>query len=255
MEWLLLALTAGGAATYTARRVQARRADRKAQADMLDEMRRLAGEDVTVFGEQLRRLGDRVAGRRLDGDAHQDYQTALDAYERGKWDAPRMSDPDQISRLVDTLATGRYALACVYARIEGRPPPDHRLPCFFNPQHGPSARDVMWTSARHGSRIVPACTRCATQVAAHEKPEVRTIRVGSRTVPYWEAGASLSPYSRGYSPAASTSTGAMVSWMYTAPDPAWGSHGVGGGGSFNGGGGFDGGGGDGGGGGGDGGGF
>lgn len=248
MEWLLLALTAGGAGTYAARRLTARRADRRAQVEVLEQLRRLADEDVTVFGEQLQRLDNTLAGRALDPSAQHDYQTALDAYERGKWDAPRMQHPDEISRLVDTLATGRFALACVQARLAGQARPELRVPCFFNPQHGPSARDVMWTTARHGSRFVPACVRCATQVAAREKPEVRTVTIGSRTVPYWEAGASLGPYGRGYFPA-DTAGGAMVAWSYTAADPGSGFHGAGhDGGAFSGGfdGGFDGGGGDGG---------
>jgi hypothetical protein len=252
MEWLLLALAAGGAATWTARRLSSLRADRREQAVVLDQMRRLGDEDVTVFGEQLQRLDRTLAGRPLDPSAQHDYQTALDAYERGKWDAPRMQHPDEISRLVDTLATGRFALACVHAWIEGRPRPELRVPCFFNPQHGPSSRDVMWTTARRGTRIVPACSRCAAQVAAREKPEVLTVDVGSRRVPYWEAGASLDPYSRGYFPADATAAGAAVAWIHAAPDP--GSFGGGfdgtghdgGSGGFDGGG-FDGGGGDGGG--------
>ena len=225
MEWLLLALTAGGAVTYAARRVTARRADLRAQAEVLDQMRRLADEDVTVFGEQLQRLDHMVAGRPLDPSAQQDYQTALDAYERGKWDAPRMEHPDEISRLVDTLATGRFSLACVHARIAGKPLPEFRIPCFFNPQHGPSSRDVLWTTARHGTRKVPACTRCATQLAAREKPEVRTVKIGSRIVPYWEAGASLDPYSRGYFPADNAAVGAALTWIYIQPDLGSGSHG------------------------------
>jgi hypothetical protein len=243
MEWLLLALAAGGAATWTARRVTSVRAGRREQAVVLEQVRRLADEDVTVFGEQLQRLDRTLAGRPLDPDAQHDYQTALDAYERGKWDAPRMQHPDEISRLVDTLATGRYALACVQARIEGRPRPELRVPCFFNPQHGPSARDVMWTTTRHGTRLVPACSRCATQLAAREKPEVLTVEIGSRRVPYWEAGASLDPYSRGYFPADPTAAGAAVAWIHLAPDT--GPLGSGGwshdGGGFGGVGGFDGG--------------
>ena len=240
MEWLLLALAAGGAVTYSARRVTAARADRQAQAMVLDQLRRLAEEDVTVFGEQLQRLDQAVAGRGLDPGAQKDYQTALDAYERGKWDAPRMEHPDEISRLVDTLATGRFSLACVHARIAGEPRPEFRTPCFFNPQHGPSARDVLWTTSRRGSHMVPACTRCATQVAAREKPEVRTVEIDSRTVPYWEAGASLGPYSSGYFPADTMAAGATATWIYAAPNVGYDVGGLGGGG--HGGGGHDGGG-------------
>ena len=249
MEWLLLALAAGGAVTYSARRVTTARADRQAQAVVLDQLRRLAEEDVTVFGEQLQRLDQTVGGRGLDPGAQQDYQTALDAYERGKWDAPRMEHPDEISRLVDTLATGRFSLACVQAKIAGEPRPEFRTPCFFNPQHGPSVRDVLWTTSRRGSRMVPGCTRCATQVAAREKPEVRMVEIDSRRVPYWEAGASLGPYSRGYFPADTTAAGATAAWIYMPPDigsaPHHGGHDGGGfgGGGYDAGGGFDGGGG------------
>lgn len=236
----------GGAGAYGAQRIRAARADRRERAEQLDGVRRLADEDVTVYGEQLQRLGDEVADHELDADTRRDYQTALDAYERAKWDAPRLHQIEEISSLVDTLATGRHALACVRARIAGESVPELRVPCFFNPQHGPSAREVMWTSTRHGTRRVPACRLCAARVAAHEKPEVRTVRIGSRTVPYWEAGAAFQPYSRGYFPADVAGV-ASVAWLFAIPDPGW--YGFGGvgqdPGSFGGfdGGGFDGGGG------------
>lgn len=252
MEWLILLLAGGGAGGFAWTRVRAARDERREQAEQVAQVRLLADEDVTVFGEQLQRLGDRVADHPLDQDARTDYQTALDAYERAKWDAPRLAHPDEISALVDTLASGRYALACVRARLAGQPLPELRLPCFFNPQHGPSARDVVWTTARHGTRRVPACLRCATQLAAHEKPEVRTVKIGSRTVPYWDAGASVGPYSRGYFPADGATVAYSMVWMYTVADPGvvmghgGGSHDAGGfgfdGGGFDGGG-FDGGGG------------
>ena len=253
MEWLLLALAVGGGGTYAASRLTTMRRERRQRAEELEQVRQLADEDVTVFGEQLQRLGDSVADQSLDTAARTDYQTALDAYERAKWDAPRLQKADEISSLVDTLATGRYALACVRARVAGEPVPELRVPCFFNPQHGPSARNVMWTSPRTGTRTVPACQRCAAQLAAREKPEVRTVQIGSRKVPYWEAGAALQPYGRGYFPA-DVAGATAVAWAFTVPDVAYygdfggyGGH-DGGGGGFGDFGGFDGGGGDGGGG-------
>ena len=179
---------AGGAGAYAASRVRTARGDRRERAEQLEEARRLADEDVTVFGEQLQRLGDLVEGHELDEETRHDYQLALDAYEHAKFDAPRLREVDQISSLVDTLASGRYSIVCVRARLAGEPVPEMRLPCFFNPQHGPSSRNVMWTSPRTGTRTVPACSRCATQLAAREKPEVRTVSIGGRRVPYWEAG-------------------------------------------------------------------
>ncbi|WP_432479194.1 hypothetical protein [Nocardioides sp. GXQ0305] len=253
MEWLLAIAAAGGAGVYGVRRLIAARDDRRQRAVELEQVRKLADEDVTVFGDQLRRLGDTVGERTLDEVTHTDYQTALDAYERAKWDAPRLSHIDEISTLVDTLATGRYAMVCVRARLAGEPVPELRVPCFFNPQHGPSARDVTWTSPRIGTRRVPACTRCATQLAAREKPEVRTVQIGTRRVPYWEAGARFHPYSQGYFPSDAAAGGVAMAWIYTAPDlgsaPYMDHTGYGGdvGGIDFGGGGFDGGGGDGGG--------
>jgi hypothetical protein len=248
MEWLMVLAfgAAGGAGAYVASRVRTSRTDRREKAEELEQVRKIADEDVTVFGEQLQRLGGLVDGHELDEATRADYQIALDAYEHAKFAAPRLRAVDEISALVDTLAGGRYAILCVRAGLAGEPAPERTLPCFFNPQHGPSARKVMWTSARTGTRTVPACGRCATQLAAREKPEVRTVRVGGRTVPYWEAGATFHPYSRGYF-SADAAVGASMGWVLVVAETGS-SFGYGGSGFEGGYGGFDGGGGDGGGG-------
>ena len=251
MEWLVIALAVGGAG-WAGVHWQRSRALAAGTREELEGVRRLAEEDVTVLGEQLRRLDAEVAGRPLDDAARVDYQTALDAYESAGRAAPRIGTPEEISMVVDTLSTGRYALACVQARVDGRPVPERRVPCFFNPQHGPSVADVMWTPSRGGggTRRVPACAQDAARVAAHEEPEVRMVTLRSRTVPYWEAGAAFQPYGDGYFASA-----AVMSWAFQPPSVdggSWsgpdGGHGGDDGGGFDGGG-FDGGGFDGGGGG------
>jgi hypothetical protein len=213
MEWVLLLLAGGGAGTYAGWRVREARAERRLRATELEQARQVAEEDVTVFGEQLQRLGADVGDRGLDRPTRDAYQHALDAYERAKWDAPRLRHPDQISALVDTLGSGRYAMACVRAAVEGRRPPEHRVPCFFNPQHGPSVRDVEWTPPGRGTRMFPACQRCAAQVDARERPEIRMVRIGDRRVPFWEAGSVSMPYSHGYF-AGGLATGPGVSWIF-----------------------------------------
>jgi len=205
-------LLTGGTGAYAVWRVREVRADRFVRARTLEQARLLADEDVTVFGEQLRRLGVDVADVELDQDARDAYQLALDAYERGKRDAPRLRDPGQISALVDTLGSGRYAMARVRAAIEGVEPPVLRVPCFFNPQHGPSVTDVVWTPPKSGTRTLPACRRCAVQVEARERPEIRMVHVGSFRVPYWEAGSVTLPYSYGYF-ATGHVTGPTISWI------------------------------------------
>ena len=214
MEWLLLALAAaGGAGSYAAWRFRERRDDRRVQAQELEDVRTLAFEDVTIFGEQLQRLGQDLADRDLDLETRDDYQAALDAYERAKFTAPRLSSTDELSTVIDTLATGRYSLACVRARVAGEPVPELRVPCFFNPQHGPSARDVMYTVPRRGTKRLPACTMCASRVEQREKPEIRTVEIGTRKVPYWEAGAAYLPYSQGYFPGQGSAV-AMITWAF-----------------------------------------
>lgn len=60
-------------------------------------------------------------------------------------------------------------------------------------------RDVLWTAPGHGStRTVPACAQDASRVANGEQPEIRTVRYGSRVMPYWEAGAAFLPYGENY---------------------------------------------------------
>jgi uncharacterized membrane protein YgcG len=226
---------------------------RRNEHEELDGVRRLADEDVTVLGEQLQRLDGQVEGHDLDAATRLDYQTALDAYETAQRSVSGIRGADEISKITDTLSAGRYALACVQARVDGSPLPESRVPCFFNPQHGPSSTTVLWTQPGHGTRTVPACAQDAARVANHEAPEVRKVRIGSRTVPYWEAGAAFLPYGEGYFAGA-----AALAWAFQPPATfdigGWhgGGHGGGGydAGGYDGGGhdggGYDGGGGDGG---------
>ena len=211
MEWLLIVLVAGGGGLAT-KRWRDRRAVRQAEKRELELVRRLADEDVTIFGEQLQRLDNEVGGRELDDRARIDYQTALDAYETGQRNVDRMRSADDVSKVVDTVSAGRYALACVQARVADLPLPQLTVPCFFNPQHGPSVTDVMWNPPGRGTRRVPACAQDAARVKNHESPEIREVRIGSRTVPYWEAGAAFRPYVEGYFAHAAT-----LGWAFQAP--------------------------------------
>jgi hypothetical protein len=200
MEWVVLALVAGG--IVGGRRWWGRRGRRLETArDSRDELvavRTLADEDVTLLGEQLQRLDADVAGHQLDEAARRDYQVALDAYESAQRAVPRLTSPDQVSTVNDTLAAGRFSLACVRARVAGVPLPSRRTPCFFNPQHGPAAVDVSWTGVGHGTRIVPSCAQDAARIERGERPELRRVKVGGVMVPYWEAGSAYLPYGENY---------------------------------------------------------
>ena len=215
MEWLLLALAGGGVALFGRRVVRRRRAHR-AEQEQLDGVRRLVEEDVTLFGELLRRLDTDVPA--LDDDGRFDYQHAVDAYEAAQWETPRINRAEEVTKITDALSSGRYALACVQARVAGLPLPEHRLPCFFDPQHGPSTRDVLWTSPLHGTRTVPACAEDATRVAAHQPPDVRRVELAGQAFPYWEAGAAYLRYGEGYFLAGVTPIGAYaMDWAFRPP--------------------------------------
>ncbi|HEY5832666.1 hypothetical protein [Streptomyces sp.] len=254
MEWLLLLLVAGGGG-LAARQMLGRRSHHREEVEELDGIRQLADEDVTYLGEQLQRLDAQVAGQPLGADAQLDYQAALDAYETARREVPRIRKAEDVSTVTTTLSAGRYALACVQARVAGTPLPEPREPCFFNPQHGPSTVNVVWTQPGRGTRSVPACAQDAARVADHQPPEIRKVAMGSRKVPYWDAGAGYQPYADGY-----FAGSAVMMWAFQPPIP-WGGGGASGsfdgadygGGGYDGGGGGDGGGGYDGGGGGDGG--
>ena len=242
MEWLLVLLVAGGGG-FVAQRWRRQQDARHTRDEELEGVRRLADEDVTYLGEQLQRLDREVHGHDLDEETRVAYQAALDAYESAQRAVPRIRRAEEVSTVTDTLSSGRYALACVQARVAGRPVPEQRVACFFNPQHGPSVAEVLWTPPGRGTRRVPACAQDAARLAADEVPEVRTVRIGSRTVPYWAAGTAFLPYTEGYFASA-----VALTWAYQpAPvlDVGWsgdlgGGHGGGGGhdGGFDVGGGF-----------------
>ena len=104
----------------------------------LDAVRKVADEDVTRFGEELQRLDSDLLVDPLDEAARQDYQRALDSYESAKDSMTRVTRSEEIRHVTEALEDGRYAVACVRARVAGRPLPVRRPPCFFNPAHGPS---------------------------------------------------------------------------------------------------------------------
>ena len=189
---------AGGALVGAGRQLLVRRAARKVDAEELAQIERLAGEDVTEFGEELARLGEQVRADELDADGRLDYQRALAAYEAAQQAVGNLRSANDVSTITDTLATGRYAMVCVHARSAGQPVPERRVPCFFNPQHGPSTTDVVWTQPRHGTRKIAVCAQDAARLGAGEDPEVRMVVIGNRRVPYWEAGKAVQPYSAGY---------------------------------------------------------
>lgn len=169
-----------------------------ADAEQMEAMRRTLDEDITVLGEELQRLDTDVAGVVLDEGARADYQRALDAYEASKESAERIRAPEDSRHVVEILDDGRYAIACVRARVADEPLPARRPACFFDPRHGQSVTDVTWTPPGGTPRDVPACALDAERVRVGAEPATRQVMVGPQRMPYYQAGPAFVPMTAGY---------------------------------------------------------
>jgi hypothetical protein len=161
-------------------------------------VRHLVFEDITAFGEDLQKLDVEMSGHALDEEANVDYQRALDAYESAKLSGDTISELDVIRHVTEIIEDGRYAIACVRARVSNEPLPTRRPPCFFDPRHGLSVADVRYLPSYGVEREVPACALDAERVRAGADPEVRKVTVGTQRVPYWQGGRAYEPYALGY---------------------------------------------------------
>ncbi|WP_299051051.1 hypothetical protein [uncultured Nocardioides sp.] len=193
---LLIVAVLGGVAL-----VAGRRATQKRELEAADAFRKVRvpiDEDVTRFGEELSDLHIETLTDELDTAMRQDYQRALDSYEQAKQLLKDAQASDDLKEVTTALEDGRYAMACVLARRDGRDLPTRRPPCFFNPNHGPADRDINWAPPGGVEREVPVCAADADRVKAGAEPDVRKVRDGNRMVPYYEAGPAYGPYAQGY---------------------------------------------------------
>ena len=194
---LLLLVAALGVGALVAGRRSKERALVRREAE-LAPVRKLAFEDITAFGEDLQQLDLEMSGHVLDEGANADYQRALDAYEAAKVAGDSISQADDIRHVTEIVEDGRYAIACVRARVAGQPLPTRRPPCFFDPRHGPSVADVPFMPPDGVERDVPACALDAERVRAGAEPDTRKVMVGAQRVPYWQGGRAYEPYAMGY---------------------------------------------------------
>jgi hypothetical protein len=133
-----------------------------------------------------------------DPAARADYERAVNAYTRADQALTLARSPQALEPVGSGLEEGRWAMASAKARFEGREPPERRPPCFFDPRHGPSTRDVEWAPPYGQPRPVPACEADALRVERGDDPEMREIEWAGRRVPYWQAGRAYGPYAGGY---------------------------------------------------------
>ncbi|MGW5283683.1 hypothetical protein ACWERI_30180 [Streptomyces collinus] len=190
-------LVAGGAGAYALVRRNRRRRDEEQRA-ALDRLRVVVDEDITAFGEELDRLDFHPAEAGADDAMRADYERALDAYEQAKQRMAEARGPEDVRAVTEALEDGRFSLALLAARREGRPLPERRPPCFFDPRHGPSVTDAAWTPPGGAPREVPVCAADATRLADGRDPVIREVDTDLGRRPYWDAGPAYGPWAGGY---------------------------------------------------------
>ncbi|WP_433499749.1 hypothetical protein ACQP1K_05345 [Sphaerimonospora sp. CA-214678] len=222
-----IAVVGGAGLWMIARRNKRRREEREAAE--LAAVKQTVEEDVTKFGEEITAL-DMDVKMLPQAETAADWQRALDSYEQAKNELAAVQRADELRTVTSTLEDGRYALACVKARVNDQPLPERLPPCFFNPQHGPSVRNVRWAPPGGALRDVPACAADAEAVERGFDPQMREVMVNGERRPYWDAGPAYQPYAYGYYGGfgGDLLTGMMVGTMLGhAFGGGWGGYGAG----------------------------
>jgi hypothetical protein len=178
------------------RRAGTRRAARAREE--LDQVRPVVDEDITAYGETLEGAGFDPAAADSDDGMRDDWTRALDAYERAKSAMAAARGPEDVRAVSEALDDGRFALATLQARRDGTPLPERRPPCFFDPRHGPSVRDMRWAPMGGAARDVPVCAADAARLTDGLDPAIREVEGPQGRRPYWEAGPAYGPWAAGW---------------------------------------------------------
>jgi len=186
-----------GAAALVLIGVGRARRRRNAQREF-EEVRKATQDDLVALSEDIDKVDIDVQMPQADPQAKEDYGQAIEAYKKGSGALDRAHRTHDLEQVTSAIEEGRFAMASAQARLEGRPPPERRPPCFFDPRHGPSTRDVRWAPPGGQPRDVPACEADALAVESGQDPESRQVEVGGRMVPYWRAPAYFGPFAGGY---------------------------------------------------------
>lgn len=163
-----------------------------------EEVRSSAQDDLVGLGEDIRALDVDIEMPGVPPEAKQRYEQALQAYQRASEIFDRARAPEDLASVSETLEEGRFAMACAKALMEGRPAPERRPPCFFDPRHGPSTEEVEWAPPGGAPRAVPACAADAVRIKDGFAPHGRQVSVNGRPTDYWNAPRHYGPWAGGY---------------------------------------------------------
>ncbi|WP_329381067.1 hypothetical protein [Streptomyces sp. NBC_01716] len=188
----------GGAGVYAVLRRNRLREEARVK-EALEKLRVVVDEDITAFGEELDRLDFHPGEKGADDAMRTDYEQGLDAYEKAKSLMDSAERPEDVRPVTEALADGRFSLASLAARREGTPLPERRSPCFFDPRHGPSVKDVDWSPPPGGTvRPIPVCAADAERLEHGDDPMTRMVQTEHGPRPYYDAGPAYGPWAGGY---------------------------------------------------------
>jgi hypothetical protein len=193
----LVLLGIGGGA-FALSRSRKRKQNTAEEQRQLEEVKAVALEDLVALGDDLRALDLQVEMPSADPRAKQEYVKALGHYETATQNLDRAQRPQDLQQVTEALTEGRYAIDAAEARLQGREPAPRRALCFFDPRHGPSVEDVMWTPDHGAPREVPACAADAQLVKQGRSPHSREVTVQGQRMPYWDAPGYYGPWAGGY---------------------------------------------------------
>ena len=191
----LLALVGGGVGLVAWRSRRRRRREEEAQ---VAELQDTARDDLVALGDDVRALDLDVQMPGADEEARHHYGAALERYERAERALDQARRPEDFAAIGQALEEGRFAMAAAKARLEGRQVPERRPPCFFDPRHGPSTRDVEWAPDGYQARPVPVCEADAVRLEEGHAPLAREVVTGGRRVPLYDAPGFYGPYAGGF---------------------------------------------------------
>jgi hypothetical protein len=221
---LLGLIGGGGALALTASRRRRQRAERA----QLDDLKAAARDDLVALGDDVRDVDLDVEMPSAHPRAREELARGLAAYEEAERRLDAARHPDDIATVTRTIDDGRQAMAACRALLDGREPPPRRLPCFFDPRHGPSVTDAEWAPPGGQPREVPVCAADAARLADGVEPATREVMAGGAMVPYYAAPAYFGPWAGGFFGGGSLFlpgllAGTLLGGSLFGPTMAWGS--------------------------------
>ncbi len=189
---ILIGLLVLGGLTFLGFRVIQGRRREQAQ---LAEVKAAAHDDLIALADDVQKLEQPVES---NAQAKREYDEALADYDKASSAFDRAQRTKELEAVASSLEEGRYHMSAAEALLAGQQPPERRPPCFFDPRHGPSTRDVEWAPPGGAPRQVPACDADAQAVERGEEPASREVVAGGRRVPYWNAPRYFGPWAGGY---------------------------------------------------------